>query len=145
MPVLLSHRYGLKGKLDVLVRTPVGALIPVERKNTPAPRRPHQGDLIQAAAYCLLVEDHYGQTPQFYAHPVCGSLVRRAVQGSSPPMGAADDRLRVARSTEACNRSTVSLPNAAVASSGKTVSRRFDCRGGPKTLSLRHLIEKSVR
>ena len=31
-PVLVSHRYGLKGKLDALVRAPDGALIPVERK-----------------------------------------------------------------------------------------------------------------
>jgi CRISPR/Cas system-associated exonuclease Cas4 (RecB family) len=64
-PVLVSRRYGLKGKPDALVRTPTGDLIPVERKKGVAPRRPYDGDLIQATAYCVLVEEHYGQAPVF--------------------------------------------------------------------------------
>ena len=45
-PVLLSHRYGLKGKPDAVVRATSGELIPVERKRTRAPRhRPYDGDL----------------------------------------------------------------------------------------------------
>jgi CRISPR-associated exonuclease Cas4 len=64
-PVLVSRRYGIKGRPDALVRTPSGSLIPVERKRGIAPRRPYDGDLIQAAAYCLLVEEHYGQAPPF--------------------------------------------------------------------------------
>ena len=63
--VLVSHRYGLKGKHDALVRIPEGALVPVERKKARAPSRPYAADLIQAAAYCLLVEENYGQTPPF--------------------------------------------------------------------------------
>ena len=39
-PVLISHRYGLKGKPDALVRTKTGAVIPIERKRTRAPKRP---------------------------------------------------------------------------------------------------------
>jgi CRISPR-associated exonuclease Cas4 len=65
VPVLVSQRYGLKGKPDALVRIASGDLVPVERKKTRAPRRPYDGDLIQATAYCVLVEEHYGRTPPF--------------------------------------------------------------------------------
>ena len=65
VPVLISHRYGLKGKPDALVRIPSGEVIPVERKKSRAPKRPYEGDLIQATAYCVLVEENYGQTPPF--------------------------------------------------------------------------------
>jgi CRISPR-associated exonuclease Cas4 len=65
-PVLVSHRYGLRGKPDALVRLDSGALIPVERKKTLAPRRgPYDGDLIQAALYCILVEEESGRSPPF--------------------------------------------------------------------------------
>jgi CRISPR-associated exonuclease Cas4 len=65
-PLLVSHRYGLKGWPDTLVRTESGELIPVERKKSLAPRRgPYDGDLIQATAYCILVEEEYGRTPPF--------------------------------------------------------------------------------
>jgi CRISPR/Cas system-associated exonuclease Cas4 (RecB family) len=65
-PILVAHRYGLKGKPDALVRTPSGELIPVERKKKRAPSKgPYDGDLIQATAYCILVEEHYGHTPPF--------------------------------------------------------------------------------
>jgi CRISPR-associated exonuclease Cas4 len=63
--VLISHRYGLKGKPDAIVRTPAGELIPVERKAARAPRRPYDGDLMQASAYCLLIEEEYGEAPPF--------------------------------------------------------------------------------
>jgi CRISPR-associated exonuclease Cas4 len=63
--VLVSRRYGLKGKPDALVRISSGDVIPVERKKTRAPKRPYAGDLIQAAAYCVLVEEQYGRTPPF--------------------------------------------------------------------------------
>jgi CRISPR-associated exonuclease Cas4 len=65
-PVLVSHRYGLKGKPDALVRTDAGDVIPVERKKSRAPRRgPYDGDLIQATADCILVEEETGRTPPF--------------------------------------------------------------------------------
>jgi len=65
VPVLISERYGLKGKPDALVRIPSGEIIPVERKKSRAPKRPYEGDLIQATAYCALVEENYGRTPPF--------------------------------------------------------------------------------
>jgi CRISPR-associated exonuclease Cas4 len=65
-PVLVSRRYGLKGKPDALVCLESGHLIPVERKKTLAPRRgPYDGDLIQAVVYCILVEEESGRTPPF--------------------------------------------------------------------------------
>jgi CRISPR-associated exonuclease Cas4 len=65
-PVLVSRRYGLKGKPDALVRTESGDLIPVERKKTRAPGNgPYDSDLIQATAYCVLVEEEFGRTPSF--------------------------------------------------------------------------------
>ncbi len=64
-PVLVSKRYGIKGKPDALVRTASGGIVPVERKKAPATRRPYDGDLMQAAAYCVLVEEIYGQAPPF--------------------------------------------------------------------------------
>ena len=64
--MLVSHRYGLKGKPDALVCTDSGHLIPVERKKTRAQRsRPYDGDLMQAAVYCILVEEKSGRTPPF--------------------------------------------------------------------------------
>jgi CRISPR-associated exonuclease Cas4 len=63
-PVLVSTRYGLKGKPDAILQTPAG-LIPIERKHSRPPASPHFPDIIQAAAYCLLLEDAYRQTPPF--------------------------------------------------------------------------------
>jgi hypothetical protein len=40
-------------------------MIPIERKRTRAPKRPYDGDLIQAIAYCVLVEDKYGEPPPY--------------------------------------------------------------------------------
>ena len=41
--VLVSQRYGLKGKPDALVRTASGDVILVERKKSRAPKRPYAG------------------------------------------------------------------------------------------------------
>ena len=62
-PVLISTRYGLKGRPDALIRTKSGEIIPLERKSSRAPQRPYDGDLIQAAAYCVLVQEQYGSRP----------------------------------------------------------------------------------
>ena len=64
-PVLISTRYGLKGRPDALIRTKSGEIIPVERKSSRAPQRPYDGDLIQAAAYCVLVQEQYGSRPPY--------------------------------------------------------------------------------
>lgn len=64
-PILISRTYGLKGKPDSLVRTSEGTMIPVERKGSRAPQRVWDGDLIQGIAYCILVEENYGQVPPY--------------------------------------------------------------------------------
>lgn len=55
---LVSERYGLTGKPDYLVRIAAG-VVPIELKSAHLPRtgRPHEGNRMQLAAYCLLVED----------------------------------------------------------------------------------------
>ena len=61
---LLSHRYGLIGKPDYLLETRAG-LIPVEVKPSRTAKEPYEGDLMQLAAYCLLVEDTTQQPPPY--------------------------------------------------------------------------------
>jgi CRISPR-associated exonuclease Cas4 len=55
---LLSHRYGLVGRPDYLVRTDEG-VVPVEAKSArcPASGVPYESHLMQLACYCLLVEE----------------------------------------------------------------------------------------
>lgn len=55
---LVSQRYSLTGKPDYLVQIERG-IVPVELKsgNIPRNRRPHESNLMQLAAYCLLVEE----------------------------------------------------------------------------------------
>jgi CRISPR-associated exonuclease Cas4 len=105
-PVLVSERYGLKGKPDTLVRTRDGQMIPIERKRARAPKRPYDGDLIQAIVYCILVEDRYGQKPPYariqyadrwFDEPYTPERKRWALQMSQ--------RLREARRAGAVNRS----------------------------------------
>jgi CRISPR-associated exonuclease Cas4 len=61
---LFSRRYLLTGKPDYLVddgRT----RIPVEVKSTFCPSSPYHSHVLQLAAYCLLVEEEYGQPPPY--------------------------------------------------------------------------------
>ena len=61
---LFSSRYLLTGKPDYLVddrRTK----IPVEVKSTVCPPSPYRSHVLQLAAYCLLVEEEYGQPPPY--------------------------------------------------------------------------------
>jgi len=105
--VLVSHRYGLKGKPDALVRTESGDVIAVERKKTRAPRRgPYDGNLIQATAYCIWVEEQSGQTPPFmriqyadrwFDEPYTPELKRWVLETCA--------RLRQARLQANCHRS----------------------------------------
>lgn len=78
---LLSHRYGLVGKPDYLLETRAG-LIPVEVKPSRRATAPYAGDLIQLAAYCLLVEDATRQAPPY-------GLLRYATQTFRMPYNAA--------------------------------------------------------
>ena len=61
---LFSRRYLLTGRPDYLVDDR-RAKIPVEVKSTPSPPSPYRSHVLQLAAYCLLVEEEYGQSPPY--------------------------------------------------------------------------------
>jgi len=61
---LFSSRYRLSGKPDYLVEER-GRIVPVEVKPTRRATTPYRGDILQLAAYCLLVEEEYGQRPRY--------------------------------------------------------------------------------
>jgi CRISPR-associated exonuclease Cas4 len=61
---LYDPNLGLTGKPDYLVKSSE-AFIPVEVKSSRAPVAPYEAHIYQLAAYCLLVETHYGQRPPY--------------------------------------------------------------------------------
>jgi len=61
---LFSRRYLLTGKPDYLVDDG-RAKIPVEVKSTVCPPSPYRSHVLQLAAYCLLVEEEFGQPPPY--------------------------------------------------------------------------------
>jgi CRISPR-associated exonuclease Cas4 len=63
---LVSHRHGLAGRPDYLVRTDEG-VVPVEAKSTRCPANgvPYESHLMQLACYCLLVEETTGEGVPF--------------------------------------------------------------------------------
>jgi len=61
---LFSRRYLLTGKPDYLVDDGK-TKIPVEVKHTRCPASPYRSHVLQLAAYCLLVEEEYGQPPPY--------------------------------------------------------------------------------
>lgn len=61
---LYSKRYRLTGKPDYILREG-GALIPVEVKPSRRSPEPYEGDLLQLAAYCLLIEETTGNAPPY--------------------------------------------------------------------------------
>lgn len=61
---IYSRRLGLTGKPDYIVRHHHKP-IPVEVKSRRAPRQPYDSHIFQLAAYCLLVEEKYGQRPEY--------------------------------------------------------------------------------
>lgn len=63
--VLHATRLRLVGKPDYLVEQRDGTIIPVEVKSSAAPDRPWDGQVLQLAAYCLLVEENYGVRPPY--------------------------------------------------------------------------------
>lgn len=106
---LLSRKYGLVGKPDLLLRQKRGkssALIPVEVKSARQPARPHEGHLLQLGAYLLLVEENYDT-------PVTFGILRYSdgeslVEWSADLRGevlAAADAIRAARTAPNVSRS----------------------------------------
>ncbi len=67
---LVSHRHRLIGRPDFLLERG-GALLPVEAKPMRRAQEPYRGDLLQLAAYCLLVEEDLGR-------PVSSGILRYA-------------------------------------------------------------------
>ncbi len=61
---LYARRYGLTGRPDYLIERH-GSLIPVEVKPSRQARTPYHSDLMQLAAYCLLVEESSGRAPPY--------------------------------------------------------------------------------
>lgn len=61
---LYTRRYGLTGQPDYLLERR-GRLIPVEVKPSRRAPAPYESDLMQLAAYCLLVEETYGDAPPY--------------------------------------------------------------------------------
>jgi CRISPR-associated exonuclease Cas4 len=61
---LFSQRYRLSGKPDYLVEER-GRIVPVEIKPRRQVKEPYEGDILQLAAYCLLVQEEYGQRPRY--------------------------------------------------------------------------------
>lgn len=60
---LFDDHLQLTGKPDYLVEQWDGSIIPVEVKSGHAPAAPHEGHILQLAAYCRLVDAHFGQRP----------------------------------------------------------------------------------
>lgn len=61
---LTSNTYPLVGKPDYIVQLPNGCPVPVELKlNVQHASAPYSNHTIQLAAYCLILEDYFEQTP----------------------------------------------------------------------------------
>ncbi len=63
---LVSERYGLTGKPDMIFQSPAGGLTPVELKSANIGKLPYprKNDLIQLAAYFIIVAEEYGRKPR---------------------------------------------------------------------------------
>jgi len=76
---LRSHTLGISGKPDCLVRTAAG-IVPVELKNAskpPARGEVYPSHIIQAVAYCALVEDQMRVSAPYALVIYAGHQVRR--------------------------------------------------------------------
>ncbi|NOT61759.1 MAG: Dna2/Cas4 domain-containing protein [Acidobacteria bacterium] len=64
---LNAPRHGLRGKPDYLLQTEDEALIPVEVKSSASPTsgQPHDGHVLQLAAYFLLIEEALDETAPY--------------------------------------------------------------------------------
>jgi CRISPR-associated exonuclease Cas4 len=61
---LYDPELGLVGRPDYLVESG-GQVIPVEVKSSPVATAPYDAHIFQLAAYCLLVQRHYGKRPSY--------------------------------------------------------------------------------
>ncbi|MEN9935764.1 MAG: hypothetical protein RLZZ387_2343 [Chloroflexota bacterium] len=61
---LVSRRLGLSGRPDYLIQQR-GRTIPVEVKPSRVSPAPYESDLMQLAAYCVLVEETTGSSPPY--------------------------------------------------------------------------------
>jgi CRISPR-associated exonuclease Cas4 len=61
---LHSEHYRLAGKPDYVLRTRFGP-VPVEVKPTRQADQPYESDILQLAAYCLLLEEDWQQKPAY--------------------------------------------------------------------------------
>jgi CRISPR-associated exonuclease Cas4 len=61
---LRSETHKIIGKPDYILKTPDG-IIPVEVKPTRQATKPYPSDIMQLAAYCLLVEENFDTVPPF--------------------------------------------------------------------------------
>ncbi len=64
MSSLFSSRYQLAGRPDYLVEER-GRVTPVEVKPGRTAPEPYEGDVLQLASYCLLIEEQYGCRPRY--------------------------------------------------------------------------------
>ncbi len=61
---LFSATYGLSGKPDYVLQTPAG-LVPIELKPLRRSDKPYESDIMQLAAYCLLLEEAWQESPPY--------------------------------------------------------------------------------
>lgn len=62
---LVVRSLKLVGKPDYLIQEDDGAIVPVEIKSGNAPAEPHEGHVLQLAAYCVLVMENYQVRPHY--------------------------------------------------------------------------------
>ncbi len=62
--MLSSKKYGLRGRPDYILKRDEG-LVPVEVKTGRTPKGPLFSHILQLAAYCLLIEEHYKNQPPY--------------------------------------------------------------------------------
>jgi len=62
---LVVRSLKLVGKPDYLIQEDDGSIVPVEIKSGNAPTEPHEGHVLQLAAYCVLVMENYQVRPQY--------------------------------------------------------------------------------
>ena len=62
---LVARSLKLVGKPDYLIQEDDGAIVPVEIKSGNAPAEPHEGHVLQLAAYCVLVMENYQVRPHY--------------------------------------------------------------------------------